>query len=103
MKKYTVLQQHFGDKQYWPGDSREVHDADAPELLAMGLIADADGGENGADGGENGADGGENGADGGEKSQQAAPKNKAQTAAPKNKQPVAPPSEGTPDGEDDHA
>ena len=89
MKQYTVLQQHFGDKQYWPGDTRAVHDADAPELLVMGLIADADGGENGADGGE--------------KSQQAAPKNKAQTAAPKNKQPVAPPSEGTPDGEDDHA
>lgn len=91
MKKYTVLQQHFGDKQYWPGDTRAVHDADAAELLAMGLI-----GENG---GENGADSGENG----EKSQQSAPKNKAQTAAPKNKQPVAPPSEGTPDGEDDHA
>ena len=44
MKQYTVLQQHFGDKQYWPGDSREVHDADAAELLAMGLI-----GENGGE------------------------------------------------------
>ena len=81
MKQYTVLQQHFGDKQYWPGDSREVHDADAAELLAMGLI------------GENG----------GEKSQQSAPKNKAQTAAPKNKQPVAQPSEDSPGSEDDHA
>ena len=65
MKQYTVLQQHFGDKQYWPGDSREVHDADAAELLAMGLI------------GENG----------GEKSQQSAPKNKQPVAQPSEDSP----------------
>ena len=67
MKQYTVLQQHFGDKQYWPGDTRAVHDADAPELLAMGLISQDE---------QQPAE---------QKAQTAAPKNKAVGAAAKNK------------------
>lgn len=38
--KYTVIKQHFGDKQYWAGDVREIdNEHDADELLALGLIA----------------------------------------------------------------
>lgn len=41
--KYNVLVQHFGDKQYFAGQEREVkNDSDAKELLRMGLIADPD-------------------------------------------------------------
>lgn len=38
--EYIVLQQHYGDKQYWAGDVRVVKDADtARYLIAQGLIA----------------------------------------------------------------
>lgn len=38
--KYKVLLQHYGDRQYWAGDEREVTDADtAAYLIAQGLIA----------------------------------------------------------------
>lgn len=38
--KYTVIKQHFGDKQYWVGDVREIdNEHDADELLALRLIA----------------------------------------------------------------
>lgn len=43
MKTYRVLEQHFGDKQYWPGDTRELLEADAADLLAMGLIGEGSG------------------------------------------------------------
>ena len=38
--KYTVIKQHFGDKQYWVGDVRD-------ELIRLGLIAPFDNGEQG--------------------------------------------------------
>lgn len=38
--KYKVIQQHFGDKQYFTGDERIVeNEQDAQELIKMGLIA----------------------------------------------------------------
>ncbi|TWV81518.1 hypothetical protein [Moraxella sp. VT-16-12] len=38
--KYKVLIQHFGDKQYWAGDVREIdNEQDARTLIDMGLIA----------------------------------------------------------------
>lgn len=38
--KYQVLVQHFGDKQYWAGDVREIdNEQDARTLIDMGLIA----------------------------------------------------------------
>lgn len=48
--KYKVLIQHFGDCQYWAGESREVaNEQDAKELIKLGLIApfddDGDNGE----------------------------------------------------------
>lgn len=36
--KYEVLTQHFGDKQYYAGDMRELDDEQAKPLIAMGLI-----------------------------------------------------------------
>ena len=39
--KYKVLVQHFGQQQYFEGDTREVkNDSDAKELMRMGLIED---------------------------------------------------------------
>jgi len=39
--EYKVTKQHWGDKQYFEGDTREVkNDSDAKELLRMGLIID---------------------------------------------------------------
>ena len=41
--KYTVTKQHWGDKQYFEGDTREVkNDNDAKELLRMGMIEDSE-------------------------------------------------------------
>lgn len=41
--KYKVLIQHFGDRQYWAGESREVaNEQDAKELIKLGLIAPFD-------------------------------------------------------------
>lgn len=38
--KYKVLIQHFGDRQYWAGDVREIdNEQDAQTLIDMGLIA----------------------------------------------------------------
>lgn len=40
--EYKVIKQHWGDKQYFEGDMREVkNDSDAKELIRMGLIADS--------------------------------------------------------------
>ena len=42
--KYKVLIQHFGDKQYWAGESREVaNEHDAKILIDMGLIEPIEG------------------------------------------------------------
>lgn len=39
--KYTVIRQHYGDKQFFEGDTREVaNDSDAKALIKAGLIAD---------------------------------------------------------------
>lgn len=40
MKLYLVVEQHYGDKQYWPGDTRELREDDAASLLALGLITE---------------------------------------------------------------
>lgn len=41
--KYKVTRQHWGDRQYMEGESREVkNESDAKELLRMGLIAEPD-------------------------------------------------------------
>ena len=38
--EYTVLRQHYGDKQYYAGDRRKVdNNHDAKALIDMGLIA----------------------------------------------------------------
>lgn len=40
--EYKVTKQHWGDKQYFEGDTREVkNDSDAKELLRMGMIEDS--------------------------------------------------------------
>lgn len=40
MTEYTVIRQHFGDRQYFEGETRQVDDdRTAQELLKMGLIA----------------------------------------------------------------
>ena len=40
--KYKVIKQHFGSKQYFEGDLREVaNEADAKQLIKAGLIEDA--------------------------------------------------------------
>ncbi|MFA9487077.1 hypothetical protein LU276_08300 [Moraxella haemolytica] len=37
--KYKVIRQHYGDKQYFAGESREVtNEHDAKILISMGLI-----------------------------------------------------------------
>ena len=41
MKSYVVLEQHFGDKQYWAGDTRELLEDDAADLIALGLISES--------------------------------------------------------------
>ena len=39
--KYQVLRQHFGDKQYFADDEREVKNkTDAEQLIKAGLIAE---------------------------------------------------------------
>lgn len=44
--KYKVLVQHFGDRQYWAGENREVaNEQDAGELINLGLIAPLDEGD----------------------------------------------------------
>lgn len=40
MKKYHVLRQHYGDRQYWAGGTREMRESDAKRLLKMGVLAE---------------------------------------------------------------
>ena len=40
MQTYKVIRQHYGDKQYWVGDERDLGDFDAKRLLEQGVIAD---------------------------------------------------------------
>ena len=40
MQTYKVIRQHYGDKQYWVGDERDLNDFDAKRLLEQGVIAD---------------------------------------------------------------
>lgn len=41
--KYTVIRQHYGEKQFFEGDTREVaNDSDAKTLIKAGLIAEVD-------------------------------------------------------------
>ncbi|WLF83796.1 hypothetical protein [Moraxella sp. ZY210820] len=43
MTQYTVIQQHFGDKQYFENDVRIVeNEQDAEQLINMGLIKPLD-------------------------------------------------------------
>ena len=40
--EYKVTKQHWGDRQYYEGDTREVKvKSDAEQLMKMGLIADS--------------------------------------------------------------
>ncbi|RKV63768.1 MAG: hypothetical protein D8H97_42885 [Neisseria sp.] len=39
-KSYLVKEQHYGDRQYWEGDTRIMEEDDARNLLAAGLIAE---------------------------------------------------------------
>ena len=40
--EYKVTKQHWGDRQYYEGDTREVKvKSDAEQLMKMGLIVDA--------------------------------------------------------------
>lgn len=85
--KYKVITQHFGDRQYWAGESREVaNEQDANELIKLGLIAPFDDGDNSDNG--NGGEQGENEQDNPPAEQKGKaktpPKNKADTA-PQNK------------------
>ena len=41
--EYTVIRQHYGDKEYFSGDTRTVtNEADAKYLINLGLIAPKD-------------------------------------------------------------
>ena len=40
MQTYKVIRQHYGDKQYWVGDERDLSDFDAKRLLEQDVIAD---------------------------------------------------------------
>lgn len=41
--EYKVTKQHWGDKQYFEGDTREVKvKSDAEQLMKMGLVMDSD-------------------------------------------------------------
>lgn len=42
--KYLVIEQHYGDRQYWAGDERDVKDPEtAAYLIEQRLIAPLDG------------------------------------------------------------
>lgn len=74
--KYKVLVQHFGDRQYFDGETRTLdNEQDANELINMGLIAPFD---------ENADD---------EQSEPLEPKQKAK-APPKNKAESEPENKG---------
>ena len=38
MQTYKVIRQHYGDKQYWVGDERDLSDFDAKRLIEQGVI-----------------------------------------------------------------
>ena len=40
MQTYKVIRQHYGDKQYWVGDERDLSDFDAKRLLEQDVITD---------------------------------------------------------------
>lgn len=82
--KYKVITQHFGDRQYWAGESREVaNEQDAQALIKLGLIAPFDDSDNG-NGGEQGENEQDNPPTDPKAKAKPAPKNKAETA-PQNK------------------
>ena len=37
-QKFTVVRQHFGDKDYWPGDEREADPATVSHLVQSGVL-----------------------------------------------------------------
>ena len=37
-KKFQVLRQHYGDKQYWAGEERELEEGDAKALVEAGTL-----------------------------------------------------------------
>lgn len=39
--KFEVLRQHYGDRQYWQGDERDMSEADAKTLVANGVLRKA--------------------------------------------------------------
>ena len=39
-KTYLVVEQHFGDKQYWAGEHRVLREQDAENLIKQGLLAE---------------------------------------------------------------
>lgn len=39
MTDYKVLRQHYGDKQYWPGDTRQAEQRDVQHLIDGGTLA----------------------------------------------------------------
>lgn len=83
--KYTVIKQHYGDKQYWVGDVREIdNEHDADELIGMGLIAPFDDDGDSGGGGEQGENEQDNPPAEPKAKAKAPPKNKAEPA-PQNK------------------
>lgn len=61
MQTYNVIRQHYGDKQYMPGDTREANPSDVKHLVDAGVLKEA------------------------KAKAETAPANKAEKAAPKNK------------------
>lgn len=70
--KYKVKVQHYGDRQYMPGDTREATESDVKHLVESGVL-------------ERTRETHKVDGDGDAKSEGAAPKNKAVGAAPENK------------------
>lgn len=83
MKSYVVLEQHFGDKQYWAGDTRELLEDDAADLIALGLISESADSESEVDKDKSFGD---------------SPKNKDESVTPAGKESV-PESKDNPDPE----
>lgn len=61
--KFHVIRQHFGDKMYMPGDTREATEGDVKHLLQNGVLSK----------------------DAPKKKAEPSPKNKAEGGAPSNK------------------
>lgn len=61
MKTYTVIRQHYGDKQYMPNDTREANPSDVKHLVDAGVLKEV------------------------KTKAESAQANKAEKAAPKNK------------------